>query len=104
MTVIPQLTTPHIAVIGSGNWGKNLVRNYTHLNAVQLICDSNPDIFEQFGRQYLHVDTCLTLSDILARQDIQGIVIATPAETSRIRIITARHTILLSKIFNDLES
>ncbi|MDP2839985.1 MAG: Gfo/Idh/MocA family oxidoreductase [Syntrophales bacterium] len=81
MTAITQLKTPDVAVIGAGNWGKNLVRNYAGLNALKLICDKNADILGQFGRQYPHVDTCLTLSDVLARPDIQGIVIATPAET-----------------------
>jgi 6-phosphogluconate dehydrogenase len=50
MTAIPQLTTPNIAVIGAGSWGKNLVRNYASLNALKLICDKNPDILGQFGR------------------------------------------------------
>jgi UDP-2-acetamido-3-amino-2,3-dideoxy-glucuronate N-acetyltransferase len=81
MTAIPQLITPNIAVIGAGNWGKNLVRNYASLNALKLICDKNADILGHFGRQYPHVDTCLTLSDILSRPDIQGVVIAAPAET-----------------------
>jgi UDP-2-acetamido-3-amino-2,3-dideoxy-glucuronate N-acetyltransferase len=69
-----------IAVIGSGYWGKNLVRNYANLGALQLICDKNETILEGFHRQY-HVDTCLALNDVLVQKDIQGIVIATPAET-----------------------
>jgi UDP-2-acetamido-3-amino-2,3-dideoxy-glucuronate N-acetyltransferase len=30
-----------VAVIGSGYWGKNLVRNYHDLGALKLICDKN---------------------------------------------------------------
>ena len=31
-----------VAVIGSGYWGKNLVRNFHHLGALKIICDKNP--------------------------------------------------------------
>jgi UDP-2-acetamido-3-amino-2,3-dideoxy-glucuronate N-acetyltransferase len=71
----------HIAVIGAGYWGRNLVRNYAHLNALGMICDRNAAVLGQFREQYPGVETCLTLSDVLARKDIQGIAIATPAET-----------------------
>ena len=39
---------PSIAVIGSGYWGKNLVRNYHKLGALKLICDKNEDILKGF--------------------------------------------------------
>jgi UDP-2-acetamido-3-amino-2,3-dideoxy-glucuronate N-acetyltransferase len=81
MTATPSLITSNIAVIGAGNWGKNLVRNYAGLNVLKLICDKNADVLGKLGRQYPHVDACLTLSDLLSRPDIQGIVTATPAET-----------------------
>jgi len=31
--------TPAIAVIGSGYWGKNLVRNFYNLNSLKLVSD-----------------------------------------------------------------
>ena len=73
--------TPNIAVIGSGYWGKNLVRNYYSLGALKLICDKNPVLLEQYNNQYPDVETCLALNDVISREDIQGLVIATPAET-----------------------
>ena len=36
---------PNIAVIGSGYWGKNLVRNYHELGALKLICDKTKPSF-----------------------------------------------------------
>jgi len=75
-----QLKT-NIAVVGSGYWGKNLVRNFHELGALKLICDKNEELLHQFKDQYPDVETCLALNDILRRKDIQGIVIATPAET-----------------------
>lgn len=73
--------TPSVAVIGSGYWGKNLVRNYHQLGALKLICDKNESLLARFNEEYHDVDTCLALNDVLSRDDIQGLIIATPAET-----------------------
>lgn len=72
---------PGIAVIGSGYWGKNLVRNYFNIGALMLICDKNENVLANFNTQYQGVETCMALSDVLGREDIEGVVIATPAET-----------------------
>jgi UDP-2-acetamido-3-amino-2,3-dideoxy-glucuronate N-acetyltransferase len=74
-------TKPNIAVIGSGYWGKNLVRNFDQLGALKLICDKNEHTLCQFKDQYPEVDVCMAYSDVLNRDDIHGVVIATPAET-----------------------
>ena len=73
--------TPTVAIVGSGYWGENLVRNYHSLKALKLICDKNEAILDSFGDQYQGIETCLAISDCFSRQDIDGIVIATPAET-----------------------
>lgn len=70
-----------VAVVGSGYWGKNLVRNYSELGALKLICDRNEDVLAQFRDKYPDVDTCTAPDDIYSRQDISGVIIATPAET-----------------------
>lgn len=72
---------PNVAVIGSGYWGKNLVRNYHQLGALKLICDKNETLLAQFKEQDPGVEACLALPDVLSRRDIQGMIIATPAET-----------------------
>jgi UDP-2-acetamido-3-amino-2,3-dideoxy-glucuronate N-acetyltransferase len=72
---------PKIAVIGCGHWGKNLVRNYYQFEALKLICDKNEVVLSSLNDQYKDIDTCFALSDVLSRNDIQGVVIATPAET-----------------------
>jgi UDP-2-acetamido-3-amino-2,3-dideoxy-glucuronate N-acetyltransferase len=85
---------PKLAVIGSGYWGKNLVRNYHGLGALSLICDKNETVLDGFREQYPGVETCLAVSDVLARDDVQGVVIATPAET---HYYLAREAILAGK-------
>ena len=72
---------PSVSVIGSGYWGKNLVRNFFELGALKLICDKNESILSTFKKQYKNIDVCLALADVLGRKDIDGVVIATPAET-----------------------
>jgi len=71
---------PGVAVIGSGYWGKNLIRNYSQIGALRMICDNNETVIDVFKQQYPNVAVCLSISDVLSRKDIQGIVIATPAE------------------------
>ncbi len=70
-----------IAVVGSGYWGENLIRNYHRIGALKVIGANNATILADFARQYPDVDTCMAFSDLLDRDDITGIVIATPAET-----------------------
>lgn len=86
--------TPRVAVIGSGYWGRNLVRNYHALGALGLICDKNEAVLAGFREQYPEAQTCLAVSDVLGRDDIQGIVVATPAET---HYALAREALLAGK-------
>ena len=70
-----------VAVIGAGYWGKNLVRNFQQLGSLKLICDKNESLLADFRSQYTGVETCLALTDVMKREDIQGVIISTPAET-----------------------
>lgn len=71
----------NVAVIGSGYWGKNLVRNFHALGALKLICDTNAEVLAGFQEQYPDVETCVAYSEVLSNPEIDGVVIATPAET-----------------------
>ena len=87
-----------VAVIGSGFWGKNLVRNFYQLGALKLICDKNETLLAQFKSQYPNVETCMALGDILRRKDIHAVVIATPAEThfelTREALLAGKHVLV----------
>ncbi len=72
---------PAIAVIGSGYWGKNLVRNYHDIGSLKRICDKNDGTLAAFRDRYPGVKTCMAISEVMADTDIAGVVIATPAET-----------------------
>jgi UDP-2-acetamido-3-amino-2,3-dideoxy-glucuronate N-acetyltransferase len=88
------LCPPGLAVIGSGYWGRNLVRNYDDLGVLKLVCDKNETLLAQFKEQYPNVDTCLAINEVISREDIQAVVIATPAET---HFVLAREVLLAGK-------
>jgi UDP-2-acetamido-3-amino-2,3-dideoxy-glucuronate N-acetyltransferase len=69
----------NIAVIGCGYWGKNLVRNFAELGALNTICDVETGILKQFKALYPEVNTVTDYHQVLADQNIQGVVITTPA-------------------------
>jgi UDP-2-acetamido-3-amino-2,3-dideoxy-glucuronate N-acetyltransferase len=69
-----------VAVIGTGYWGKNLVRNFYELGALKLICDKKKTLLVSFRGQYADVETCHEVKDVYDRKDIKAVVIATPAE------------------------
>lgn len=69
----------NIAVIGSGYWGKNLVRNFFELGVLKTICDLDESKLGLFQEMYPKVETTTSLKDVLADDDIKGVVIATPA-------------------------
>ncbi|SKA71586.1 UDP-2-acetamido-3-amino-2,3-dideoxy-glucuronate N-acetyltransferase [Paucidesulfovibrio gracilis DSM 16080] len=70
-----------LAVIGSGYWGKNLVRNFHALGVLQLVCDKNEALLEMFQDQYPGLEGTISYAEVIARDDINCIAIATPAET-----------------------
>jgi len=85
---------PRVAVIGSGYWGKNLIRNYHEIGSLKLICDKNETVLEGFKKQYAGLDTCLAVNEVYSDRSINGVVIATPAETHH---AIAREALLANK-------
>lgn len=71
-------TRSEIAVVGTGYWGKNLVRNFHALGALHTICDVNPEVASALAGQY-DVATASDYLAVLANPEIKGVVIATPA-------------------------
>jgi UDP-2-acetamido-3-amino-2,3-dideoxy-glucuronate N-acetyltransferase len=70
-----------VAVIGSGYWGKNLVRNFHALGVLRAVCDRRVSCFDAFDQQYPDVACCSAMSDIMNDPGINAVAIATPAET-----------------------
>jgi UDP-2-acetamido-3-amino-2,3-dideoxy-glucuronate N-acetyltransferase len=68
-----------IAVVGTGYWGKNLVRNFAGFGALALVCDPNPAAEASVRETYPDIPYVRSYSQVLNRSDIQAIVLATPA-------------------------
>ena len=79
-TIVPN-PAPRVAVIGSGYWGKNLVRNFANLGALSAVCDSHTETLRALAEQYPQCRTVTSYAEVLRDDGIQAVAIATPAET-----------------------
>lgn len=68
-----------VAVIGCGYWGKNLVRNFAQLGALRWICDTKVASLKIAARLDPDVRLTSRLEEVLADDQTQAVVIATPA-------------------------
>ena len=69
-----------IAVIGCGYWGKNLVRNFEQLGALDMVCDATDTGRAKAAELAPNTKVTSHLEDVL-KSDIPAVAIATPAET-----------------------
>ncbi len=71
----------NIAVVGSGYWGPNLIRNIAGLPDANLhtVCDLNPKALDSNEQRYPGVKTTPNYAAVLDDPEIQGVVLATPA-------------------------
>jgi UDP-2-acetamido-3-amino-2,3-dideoxy-glucuronate N-acetyltransferase len=70
-----------IAVIGSGYWGRNLVRNFHQLGALHTVCDPNPQVEAEIRDQYPKAVFRRNFAEVLADANVDSVVVATPAVT-----------------------
>jgi UDP-2-acetamido-3-amino-2,3-dideoxy-glucuronate N-acetyltransferase len=74
-------SVPQIALVGCGYWGKNLCRNFHALGALAAVVDATEN--GQATARTLAPDAQITnsLDEVLRNDQIQGVALATPAET-----------------------
>ncbi len=73
--------TPRIALLGCGYWGKNLARNLHELGVLKRVCDPS-DAGQAKAREMAPgVDVVPDFKEAFLNEDIEGVAIATPAET-----------------------
>ena len=70
-----------VAVVGAGAWGMNHVRAWSRLGHLRLVCDSDPERLAAVEEIAPEADVSKTVEEVLARQDIDAVVVATPALT-----------------------
>ncbi len=69
----------NIAVVGTGYWGKNLVRNFYGLGALHTVCDVSESTVASFCEQYSGVNGENSFANIINNPEIKGVALATPA-------------------------
>ena len=80
-----------IAVIGAGYWGPNLARNFSSGAEWELaaVCDIDKDraqaLVDRVGRPDVYSD----LGELLARDDLDAVAVATPARTHHAVVLAA---------------
>jgi predicted dehydrogenase len=70
----------HVAVVGCGYWGKNLVRNFHQLEALAMVCDTTTAGRAVAAQVASQVKIVSGFEQVLS-SEVDGVVIATPAET-----------------------
>ena len=69
-----------IAVIGSGYWGRNLVRNFYQLGVLACVCDRSPESLADIKDKFPEVTVSSSFEQVIADAGIDAVAIATPAE------------------------
>lgn len=74
---------PGIAVIGCGSWGVNYVRVFGELPQTRVVagCDQRAERLQEVGRRFPALDLTTDIAEVLSRDDIDAVVVATPATT-----------------------
>ena len=70
---------PRVAVIGAGNWGKNHVRVFNRLGALQAVAEQSPELRKDLKAQYPKAAVVDDYTAVLADPAIDAVVVATPA-------------------------
>ncbi len=72
-----------VAVIGAGYWGPNLIRNFLSADNVEgvIACDRDANRLAKMRKMFHGIETSPDHSKVIARPDVDIVVIATPVST-----------------------
>jgi len=70
-----------IAVVGTGDWGANLVRNFANLPGARLVsvCDADPQRLAKTAAAYPGVRPLADVADVARDPEVQAVVVAASA-------------------------
>src|SRR3954451_7667597 len=74
-------TKTRMAVAGVGYWGKNLVRNFYELGALEALCDTETSLEAACEHDYQGVRFFSDFNELLSDPSIDAVALATPAVT-----------------------
>jgi predicted dehydrogenase len=70
-----------VGVVGLNYWGPNLVRNFDDLAELTWLCDLDEEQLNRLGARYPSARTTTSFDDLLADDELDAVVIATPVPT-----------------------
>jgi predicted dehydrogenase len=72
-----------VGVVGLGYWGPNIARNLASIEGCELrwLCDADAEARERLGSAFAGVRTTGQLDELLADDELDAIVLATPVPT-----------------------
>lgn len=70
-----------IAVIGTGMWGRNIVRNFYNLNVLDMVCDIDEENLQKIRAEYNGVRTTTDFNEVINDPEITGVAVVTPSHT-----------------------
>ena len=73
--------TPRVAVVGTGYWGRNLLRNFHALDSLAGFAEAREDARAEHAVLYPDVPAHESLDGLLGATAIDAVAIATPAES-----------------------
>ena len=70
-----------LGIIGAGNWGKNLVRNFASLDEVELayVCEVNDELRRKMAARYPQAKATAEACDVLQDADVDAVAVAVDA-------------------------
>lgn len=73
----------NLGLIGVGDWGKNLLRNFANLKDCQVafVCDPDEKNLKKSSQLFPYLDFCQDYKKAVSEDQIQAVVIATPPAT-----------------------
>jgi predicted dehydrogenase len=70
--------TVRVGQAGLGYWGRNLARNFDDLADLRWLCDASEERQAEFGERYPEARVTGSFDELLAADDVDAVVIATP--------------------------
>src|SRR5579872_3035512 len=70
-----------VGQVGLGYWGKNLARNFDALADLRWLCDASPEAQADFAERYPNARVTGDFAEMLADDELDAVVIATPVPT-----------------------
>lgn len=70
-----------VMCVGAGQWGKNLIRNFSQLGVLHSVCELDPIRLAEVEQMYPDLRLAARLEDAITSDEIDAVVIATPAES-----------------------